>query len=261
MEDANVMYYAMQYVLVILVMKKKIMWSAQVWNQFWNHYLPKTNAYWKYGIQIFQASAYLAIEKIQDNPNIDIDTVLRLCLESCVGIPYVGSVKTMPYHPDMQDFKSTNKDRETYLLLKLLKDINARCNEYYSVKWLIFVSPTEVISMIDYVERIQHNLTIDESIINIARVYANRVFKCDPELFSERRGTKIFAIVCVMAVKYQCEGYFKTQWIADVVGLSVEQLNKMFCLLWKLMDFNLFVHPDELESVACFDDHISKSRF
>ena len=139
------------------------------------------------------------------------------------------------------------------LISKVLEKIinNNKINKRYKLRRDIFTGKSlPKITLIDYINRI---ITYSDSEINTlicSLIYIDRINKI--KAINEFNIHRIFFTAVLISIKYNEDDIFKNDYYAKIAGVNLNEINKMEFDFIKLLDFNLYIDPEEFGSYKQF---------
>ena len=139
------------------------------------------------------------------------------------------------------------------LISKVLEKIinNNKINKRYKLKRDIFTGKSlPKITLIDYINRI---ITYSDSEINTlicSLIYIDRINKI--KAINEFNIHRIFFTAVLVAIKYNEDIIFNNDYYSKVAGVKLNEINKMELEFISLLDFNLYIDPEEFGSYKQF---------
>ena len=139
------------------------------------------------------------------------------------------------------------------LISKVLEKIinNNKINKRYKLKRDIFTGKSlPKITLIDYINRI---ITYSDSEINTiicSLIYIDRINKI--KAINEFNIHRIFFTAVLVSIKYNEDIIFNNDYYSKVAGVKLNEINKMELEFISLLDFNLYIDPEEFGSYKQF---------
>ena len=139
------------------------------------------------------------------------------------------------------------------LISKVLEKIinNNKINKRYKLRRDIFTGKSlPKITLIDYINRI---ITYSDSEINTlicSLIYIDRINKI--KAINEFNIHRIFFTAVLVAIKYNEDIIFNNDYYSKVAGVKLNEINKMELEFISLLDFNLYIDPEEFGSYKQF---------
>ena len=139
------------------------------------------------------------------------------------------------------------------LISKVLEKIinNNKINKRYKLKRDIFTGKSlPKITLIDYINRI---ITYSDSEINTlicSLIYIDRINKI--KAINEFNIHRIFFTAVLISIKYNEDIIFNNDYYSKVAGVKLNEINKMELEFISLLDFNLYIDPEEFGSYKQF---------
>ena len=139
------------------------------------------------------------------------------------------------------------------LISKVLEKIinNNKINKRYKLRRDIFTGKSlPKITLIDYINRI---ITYSDSEINTlicSLIYIDRINKI--KAINEFNIHRIFFTAVLVAIKYNEDIIFNNDYYSQVAGVKLNEINKMELEFISLLDFNLYIDPEEFGSYKQF---------
>ena len=123
-----------------------------------------------------------------------------------------------------------NKSKPNYK-----KEIKEHHNE------IIYSNSIPLITIKDYLLRIQKYTRIEDNTLIIALIYIDRICKNKNVILTDYNTHRIIFASIISAIKYHEDKYYSNKYYAKVAGLSLKQLNDLEYYFLSLIDFNLYV--------------------
>ena len=139
------------------------------------------------------------------------------------------------------------------LISKVLEKIinNNKINKRYKLRRDIFTGKSlPKITLIDYINRI---ITYSDSEMNTlicSLIYIDRINKI--KAINEFNIHRIFFTAVLVAIKYNEDIIFNNDYYSQVAGVKLNEINKMELEFISLLDFNLYIDPEEFGSYKQF---------
>ena len=139
------------------------------------------------------------------------------------------------------------------LISKVLEKIinNNKINKRYKLRRDIFTGKSlPKITLIDYINRI---ITYSDSEINTlicSLIYIDRINKI--KAINEFNIHRIFFTAVLISIKYNEDIIFNNDYYSKVAGVKLNEINKMELEFISLLDFNLYIDPEEFGSYKQF---------
>ena len=139
------------------------------------------------------------------------------------------------------------------LISKVLEKIinNNKINKRYKLRRDIFTGKSlPKITLIDYINRI---ITYSDSEINTlicSLIYIDRINKI--KAINEFNIHRIFFTAVLISIKYNEDIIFNNDYYSQVAGVKLNEINKMELEFISLLDFNLYIDPEEFGSYKQF---------
>ena len=139
------------------------------------------------------------------------------------------------------------------LISKVLEKIinNNKINKRYKLRRDIFTGKSlPKITLIDYINRI---ITYSDSEMNTlicSLIYIDRINKI--KAINEFNIHRIFFTAVLVAIKYNEDIIFNNDYYSKVAGVKLNEINKMELEFISLLDFNLYIDPEEFGSYKQF---------
>ena len=107
------------------------------------------------------------------------------------------------------------------------------------------------ISIYSYLERIHDYSDCSDSCYVIAAIYIDRVVSLNPSFIVNKRNVhKLLLASILIAVKYQDDAYENNESYSMIGGVSLNELNDLELTIIRVMNSNIFVHPEEYSQYA-----------
>ena len=139
------------------------------------------------------------------------------------------------------------------LISKVLEKIinNNKINKRYKLTRDIFTGKSlPKITLIDYINRI---ITYSDSEMNTlicSLIYIDRINKI--KAINEFNIHRIFFTAVLISIKYNEDIIFNNDYYSKVAGVKLNEINKMELEFISLLDFNLYIDPEEFGSYKQF---------
>ena len=139
------------------------------------------------------------------------------------------------------------------LISKVLEKIinNNKINKRYKLRRDIFTGKSlPKITLIDYINRI---ITYSDSEMNTlicSLIYIDRINKI--KAINEFNIHRIFFTAVLISIKYNEDIIFNNDYYSKVAGVKLNEINKMELEFISLLDFNLYIDPEEFGSYKQF---------
>ena len=139
------------------------------------------------------------------------------------------------------------------LISKVLEKIinNNKINKRYKLRRDIFTGKSlPKITLIDYINRI---ITYSDSEINTlicSLIYIDRINKI--KAINEFNIHRIFFTAVLISIKYNEDIIFNNDYYSKVAGVKLNEINKMELEFISLLDFNLYIDPEEFGTYKQF---------
>ena len=139
------------------------------------------------------------------------------------------------------------------LISKVLEKIinNNKINKRYKLRRDIFTGKSlPKIPLIDYINRI---ITYSDSEMNTlicSLIYIDRINKI--KAINEFNIHRIFFTAVLISIKYNEDIIFNNDYYSKVAGVKLNEINKMELEFISLLDFNLYIDPEEFGSYKQF---------
>ena len=143
--------------------------------------------------------------------------------------------------------------KSSSLISKVLEKImnNNKINKRYKLRRDIFTGKSlPKITLIDYINRI---ITYSDSEINTlicSLIYIDRINKI--KAINEFNIHRIFFTAVLISIKYNEDIIFNNDYYSKVAGVKLNEINKMELEFISLLDFNLYIDPEEFGSYKQF---------
>jgi hypothetical protein len=100
----------------------------------------------------------------------------------------------------------------------------------------------------DYLARIRKYFLASDECYVMALVYIDRVGKIDPAMtVCELNVHRLLVISAMLAAKFHDDVYYSNNYYAKVGGLSLKEVNALEAKFLKMLDWKLFVAPEEYQ--------------
>ena len=140
--------------------------------------------------------------------------------------------------PDLEHLITSINDT----LLKLTVQHHHERSPFYS-------SVIPSISLLDYLRRIVLYSNIEPSTLIISLIYLDRISNSKITLSKHNIHRLLFTSI-LLAIKYNEDAYYKSDYYAKIAGVSLKELNKMEECFVKLINFYLFVSGNLYEKYS-----------
>lgn len=140
--------------------------------------------------------------------------------------------------PDLEHLIASINDT----LLKLTVQHHPERSPFYS-------SIIPSISLLDYLRRIVLYSNIEQSTLIISLIYLDRISNSKIILSKHNIHRLLFTSI-LLAIKYNEDAYYKSDYYAKIAGVSLKEMNKMEECFVKLINFYLFVSEDLYEKYS-----------
>ena len=156
----------------------------------------------------------------------------------------------------------TNDNVEKIMIEKisiLLSDICDENAKLYKTENNQYIKPflsknIPQISINDYIERLYKYNKINTSTIILILIYIDRI--CNKFKLTYFNIHKLILASMIIAIKYNEDEYYSTQFYAKLGGVSIAEINSLEYYFLKLIKYNLFVTEDLFNK---YNDYISSS--
>ena len=105
------------------------------------------------------------------------------------------------------------------------------------------------ISLLDYLRRIVLYSNIEPSTLIISLIYLDRISNSKITLSKHNIHRLLFTSI-LLAIKYNEDAYYKSDYYAKIAGVSLKEMNKMEECFVKLINFYLFVSGNLYEKYS-----------
>lgn len=104
-------------------------------------------------------------------------------------------------------------------------------------------------TVVSYVDRLAEYLHVSNSWFAVALIYIDRLTGANPNIFiNECTIHRLLAVSLVLAMKYNDDQLLHNNaYVSQVVGIDTTELNRLEFLFMKMVDFKLFVYPNEFK--------------
>ena len=140
--------------------------------------------------------------------------------------------------PDLEHLITSINDT----LLKLTVQHHHERSPFYS-------SVIPSISLLDYLRRIVLYSNIEPSTLIISLIYLDRISNSKITLSKHNIHRLLFTSI-LLAIKYNEDAYYKSDYYAKIAGVSLKEMNKMEECFVKLINFYLFVSGNLYEKYS-----------
>lgn len=158
----------------------------------------------------------------------------------------------------------TNDNIEKIMIEKisiLLSDICDENAKLYKTENSQYIKPflsknIPQISINDYIERLYKYNKINSSTIILILIYIDRICNINKFKLTYFNIHKLILASMIIAIKYNEDEYYSTQFYAKLGGVSIAEINSLEYYFLKLIKYNLFVTEDLFNK---YNDYISSS--
>jgi len=158
----------------------------------------------------------------------------------------------------------TNDNVEKIMIEKisiLLSDICDENAKLYKTENNQYIKPflsknIPQISINDYIERLYKYNKINTSTIILILIYIDRICNINKFKLTYFNIHKLILASMIIAIKYNEDEYYSTQFYAKLGGVSIAEINSLEYYFLKLIKYNLFVTEDLFNK---YNDYISSS--
>jgi len=108
------------------------------------------------------------------------------------------------------------------------------------------------ITLAAYIQRIRDFFKCSDECFIIALIYIDRLDKADPRgAVCDLTAHRLLAIATILAVKFQEDIVHRNAFFSKIVGLSLDELNKLEAAMLKMLNWRTFVCAEEYDHYRC----------